>query len=144
MNTLIVKVSLVLCFAIAIVMLLSFIVRLNSTPLNTKLPENIEQRGFNNTIQLNILNACGKAGIASKARNHLRKLGFDVVEIGNYEQEVESTFVIDRLGDRTSSYKLCRSIGLTESNIKSEIDSSLYLRATLVIGKDFEELRINL
>lgn len=125
-------------------MLFSFIIRLNSTPLNTKLSENTESRGYNNTIQLNILNATGKTGLASQTRDYLRQVGFDVVEIGNYDTELDTSIVIDRLGDKTSAFKLSRVVGINEKNIKTEIDSSLYLRATLVLGKDFKNLRLNL
>lgn len=144
MNKLIVNFSIILCGIISVLMLFSFIVRLNSTPLNTKLSENEKSRGYNNSIQLNILNATGKKGLASKARIYLRKIGFDVVEIGNYDTELDSSLVIDRLGDKTSSFKLSRAIGLNENKIQTVIDSSLYLRATLVLGKDFSNLRLNL
>lgn len=125
-------------------MLLSFVVRLNSTPLDTKINDKTLKRGYNNTIQLNVLNATSEPGIASKTRNHLRKLGFDVVEIGNYDSKLDSSIIIDRLGDKLSSFKLSRAVGLDENKIKTVIDSSLYLRATLVLGNDFTNLRINL
>lgn len=138
------KIGIITCGIISIVMLFSFIIRLNSTPLNTKLSENTESRGYNNTIQLNILNATGKTGLASQTRDYLRQVGFDVVEIGNYDTELDTSIVIDRLGDKTSAFKLSRVVGINEKNIKTEIDSSLYLRATLVLGKDFKNLRLNL
>lgn len=144
MNKFLLKASIVLCSIISVFMLLSFILRLNSTPMNTKLSDKTESRGFNKNIQLNVLNASGVPGIASKTRNHLRQLGFDVVEIGNYDMLVDSTVIIDRLGDRTSSYKLSKAVGLDESKIETVIDSSLYLRATLILGKDFSNLRVNL
>jgi hypothetical protein len=144
MNKFLLKASIVLCSIISVFMLLSFILRLNSTPMNTKLSDKTESRGFNKNIQLNVLNASGVPGIASKTRNHLRQLGFDVVEIGNYDMLMDSTVIIDRLGDRTSSYKLSKAVGLDESKIETVIDSSLYLRATLILGKDFSNLRVNL
>ena len=144
MNKILIKASIALCSIISVFMLLSFILRLNSTPMNTKLSDKTESRGFNKNIQLNVLNASGVPGIASKTRNHLRQLGFDVVEIGNYDMLMDSTIIIDRLGDRTSSYKLSKAVGLDERRIETVIDSSLYLRATLILGKDFSNLRVNL
>lgn len=144
MNKFLLKTSIVLCSIISLFMLLSFILRLNSSPMDTNLSEKTENRGFNKKIQLNVLNASGEPGIADKTRNHLRQLGFDVVEIGNYEKLIDSTIIIDRLGDRLSSYKLSKAIGLDEKKIETVIDSSLYLRATLVLGKDFSNLRVNL
>jgi len=122
----------------------SFIVRLNSSPINTEIPTELSQNSFNSKIQVNVLNACGKSGLAAKVRNQLRELGFDVVEIGNYHSNVEESIVIDRLGDRLSSYKVSRALGINESAITQKIDSSLYLRSTVVIGSDYENLRLNL
>ena len=144
MNKLLLKTSIVLFSILSIFMLLSFILRLNSSPMNTNLSDKTENRGFNKKIQLNVLNASGEPGIASKTRNHLRQLGFDVVEIGNYDMMIDSTIIIDRLGDNISSYKLSKAIGLNENKIETVIDSSLYLRATLVLGKDFSNLRVKL
>lgn len=112
--------------------------------MDTKISEVTEKTGFNNKIQLNVLNASGEKGIASKARNYLRDLGFDVVEIGNFDTMIDSTIVLDRVGDRISSYKLTKAVGIDESRILTAIDSSLYLRATLVLGKDFSKLRFKL
>ena len=144
MNNLLLKLSIIFCSLVSILMLISFVVRLNSTPLDTQIHDKTKKRGYNNTIQLNVLNATGEAGIASKTRNHLRKLGFDVVEIGNYDTKLDSTIIIDRLGDKLSSFKLSRAVGLEENKIKTIIDSSLYLRATLVLGNDFSNLRVKL
>lgn len=144
MNKYFLRTSIVLCSILSVLMLFSLIVRLSSTPVDTKLDEVSDINGFNNTIQLNVLNASGESGIASKTRNHLRQLGFDVVEIGNYDSVIDSTIIIDRLGDRLSAYKLSKAVGLEENKIQTVIDSTLYLRATLVLGKDFTNLRVNL
>lgn len=144
MNKYFLRTSIVLCGILSVLMLFSLIVRLSSTPIDTKLDEVSDINGFNNTIQLNVLNASGESGIASKTRNHLRQLGFDVVEIGNYESVIDSTIIIDRLGDRLSAFKLSKAVGLEENKIQTVIDSTLYLRATLVLGKDFSNLRVNL
>lgn len=144
MNRFFLKTSIVVCSLLSLFMLLSFILRLNSSPMNTNLSEKSESKGFNKKIQLNVLNASGESGIASKTRNHLRSLGFDVVEIGNYDKMIDSTIIIDRLGDNTSSFKLSKAIGLEENKIQTVIDSSLFLRATLVLGKDFSNLRVKL
>ena len=144
MKNIILKTSIIVFSITTFFLLLSFILRLNSTPMDTKISEVTEKTGFNNKIQLNVLNASGEKGIASKARNYLRDLGFDVVEIGNVDTMIDSTIVLDRVGDRISSYKLTKAVGIDESRILTAIDSSLYLRATLVLGKDFSKLRFKL
>ena len=122
----------------------SFIVRLNSTPINTEIPSELSQKSFNSKIQVNVLNACGEPGLAAKVRNQLRELGFDVVEIGNYNKTMEESIVIDRLGDKLSSFKVSRALGINEESITQEIDSTLFLRSTVILGSDFKKLRLNL
>jgi LytR cell envelope-related transcriptional attenuator len=121
-------------------LLMSFMFRMViSPPVDASLSEN-EQVGFEKVIQVSVLNACGESGIASKARNYLRKRGFDVVEIGNYESKLDSSIVFDRLGDAKSSTKTAYAMGIHDKNIVQDLDSSLFLRCTIVLGKDFKTL----
>ncbi len=92
-------------------------------------------------IKVAILNACGQSGLASKTQKFLRNLGFDVVEIGNTNEKLSSSVVIDRLGDKKSAFKVAMALGIRDSLIYTHVDSSLYLRATVIIGKDFKELK---
>lgn len=92
-------------------------------------------------IQVNVLNGCGVQGLAAKTRDYLRKNGFDVVDIGNYKSKTERSFVIDRLGDLTSSKKVAYALGISDSLIFTDIDSNLFLRSTIVIGQNFKELK---
>jgi hypothetical protein len=92
------------------------------------------------SIQVSILNACGEDGIASKARTYLRLRGFDVVEVGNYSKTLNQSVIIDRLGDIRSAHKTAYALGIGDSLVYSNPDSSLYLRNTILIGKDFKNL----
>jgi len=144
MSNYFVKIGIVLSLALAILMMFSFIVRLNSSPINTEISSELTTNSFNSKIQVNVLNACGKSGLAAKVRNQLRELGFDVVEIGNYGETIEKSIVIDRLDDKLSSYKVSRALGINEDSITQKIDSTLYLRSTVVIGLDYQDLRLKL
>jgi len=93
------------------------------------------------SIQVNVLNACGEKGLAGKTRKYLRNNGFDVVEIGNYNLELEKSIIIDRLGDKRSALKTAYALGIEDSLVYSNIDSSLFIRATVIIGKDFKMLK---
>jgi hypothetical protein len=93
------------------------------------------------SIQVSILNACGVDGLASKARTYLRKRGFDVVEVGNYYREMDRSIIIDRIDDLRSAYKSAYAIGISDSMVYSNPDSSLYLRSTIIIGKDYQNLK---
>ncbi len=84
-------------------------------------------------IQLNILNGCGVNGLASKAKYYLRERGFDIVEIGNSNQQYNKTTIIDRLGDRESVRRLANAIGIPDSTIVVETKTSNSLSTNPVI-----------
>lgn len=96
----------------------------------------------NLSIQLDVQNGSGENGVASKITEYLRKNNMDVVDIGNYKsQDVERTLVIDRSGENVKSRKVAQILGVSEKNIIQQLNNSLYLDVTVVIGKDFKELK---
>ncbi len=93
-------------------------------------------------IQVNVLNGCGQDGIARRTMDYLRARGFDVVEITNFDRlDVDRSFVIDRVGDTLSAAKAAYALGIPDSLVTSDIDSTLYLRCSIVLGKDYAVLR---
>lgn len=105
-------------------------------------PDNqIGKLNNNEMIQISVLNGCGVKGLASQVRDYLRDKGFDVVDVGNYNQQTKFSFVIDWIGDTTSAKKLAYAIGVAETKIIHDIDSSLYLRSSIVIGSDYKKLK---
>jgi hypothetical protein len=97
------------------------------------------RRSFEEVIQINVLNGCGEKGLAGKVQKGLRRMGFDVVEVGNFSQEIGETIIIDRLGDKKSAYKLAHSLGIEERFIFTDIDSTMYIRASLVLGNNYKD-----
>ncbi len=96
----------------------------------------------NLTIQLEIQNGVGENGIASIFTDFLRKKGMDVVEMGNYKsKDVEKTLIIDRVNDKIKAKKVATALGVSEKNIIQQLNPSYYLDITVVIGKDFKELK---
>ncbi len=91
-------------------------------------------------IQLNILNSTKTSGIADKARTYLRNLGFDVVEIGNYTENKRISILIDRVGDRQSALLTAKAMGIGDSLVYTKIDSSLFLKCTIILGEDYKNL----
>jgi hypothetical protein len=124
------------------VMLSSFIFRVAVSPKveSTVIIEKSQEK-IQKPIQLSILNACGVPGIAKKMKEYLRSRGFDVVEIGNYTSVSEKSFVLDRMRDSVSASKVAEAIGLNKNFVKTAVDSTLYVRCSIVLGKDFQELR---
>ncbi len=96
----------------------------------------------NLTAQLDVQNGTNEQGVASKFTEFLRKKGFDVVDMGNSKyKDIEKTTIIDRKGDKKIALAVANSLGVSENNITQQINKSLYLDATVVIGKDFKNLK---
>ncbi len=109
--------------------------------IDPTIDEGIGKRSVEEVIQLNILNGCGVENLASEAMSYMRSFGFDVVETGNYDMQAEHSFIIDRVGDRSSAEKVAFAMGIDDSYIRTEIDSNLFLRCTVVLGKDYTGLK---
>jgi len=123
-------------------MLSSFINRvIISPPVQAEIDNGANTSQNDVVIQVNVLNACGETGLAAKVMEFLRLRGFDVVEIGNYPKKEEKSFVLDRLGDVRSARKVAYAIGVPDSLVVSALDSTLFVRSTVVIGKDFPLLK---
>ncbi|MEO8664563.1 MAG: LytR C-terminal domain-containing protein [Ignavibacteria bacterium] len=96
----------------------------------------------NLTVQLDVQNGTSENGVASKFTDYLRRNGIDVVEIGNYKsKDIDKTLVIDRTGDRTKARKVAMLLGVSDKNIIEQTNNSLYLDVSVVIGKDFNDLK---
>ncbi len=92
-------------------------------------------------IQVEVLNGCGKPGLASEMTDYLRKRGFDVVKDGNYQSfDVSRTQVLNRVDDRTAALQVARALGLAESSVVAKPDAGLFVEASVVIGCDFESV----
>jgi len=96
----------------------------------------------NLTAQLDVQNGTTEQGVASKFTEYLRKKGFDVVDMGNNKyKDFEKTTIIDRKGDKKIAMNVANILGVSESNVIQQINKSLYLDVTVVIGKDFKNLK---
>ena len=137
------NICLILSLALCVVLMLSsFILRLSNPPVDNTLDESIEPTNeTEEIIQVNVLNACGKNGLASEVQQFLIERGYDVVSIGNYDSNLENSVIIDRLGDINSTNKVAYALGMQETQVRSEIDSSQLVRSTIIIGKDYFTLK---
>ena len=112
-----------------------------SRPVSAEIPEGKGRTAAERIIQINILNAAGENKIARKAMDYFRARGFDVVEVNNFDGIVSRSYVIDRVGDTASSREVAFALGVPDSLIESNIDSSLYLRCSVVLGKNYRTLK---
>lgn len=137
----------------AIILFLVLVVYLGFSLINNSIKSDKETKEITDTtksltnqpnlsIQLDVQNGTNENGVATRFTEYLRKNGIDVVEIGNYKsRDVERTLVIDRSGDKDKAKKVALTLGVNEKNIIQQMNNSLYLDVTVVIGKDFNELK---
>jgi len=97
-----------------------------------------------NVIQLEVLNGCGVPGLANDFTSTLRQNGFDVVETGNFKNfDMQHTVVIGRNFDAENAHRVADALGISPENIFIEASKDYYLDATVVIGSDYQSLKLN-
>lgn len=119
-----------------VVLLGSFVWRL----LNPPVTPFVEQDGPPLVIQIDVVNASNIPGAGRRTMTFLRERGFDVVEISTADSVVHNSHVLDRLGDRVSAMKIAHILGIADSLVVPEIDSMLFVRASVVLGTDCRAL----
>ena len=98
-------------------------------------------------IQMEVLNGCGVDGVAQKFTDYLRKDNFDVVNVSNYilnnimVNDISHTLVIDRIGNKANAVKVADELGVKKEFIVEQINNSYFLDVTLIIGRDFNQLK---
>ncbi len=138
--TIVVSVAVLLGFGVLVIMASVF--KAFAPPINPVIERSDELVRQGDQIQLNLLNGCGDQGVARQTMNYLRKTGFDVVEIENYSRfSVQRSFVIDRVGDSLSAQKTAKALGIADSLLIRRVDSTLYVRCSVVLGKDYRTLK---
>lgn len=95
-------------------------------------------------IQVEVLNGCGRSGIADLFTDFLRRHHFDVVHQGNYISfDVDNSMVIDRTGNRKNAEKVAEVLGIDKKHIITQINNDYFLDVSVIIGKDFNQLNYN-
>jgi hypothetical protein len=87
-------------------------------------------------IRVEILNGCGRAGIAFQLARDLRKEGLDVVNIGNARNfKYRKTLILNKSGKKGLAGKVARAIGCGEP--QDRIERKALVDVTVIIGKDY-------
>lgn len=103
----------------------------------------LETHLVSNVIQVEVLNGCGVSGIATTFTNTLRDSGFDVVASGNYDSfDVDKSIVIHRGGDKRHARQVAEVLGISPENVIHETSPYYYLDATIIIGADYDQLKL--
>jgi hypothetical protein len=126
---------------ILIVCGISFSFRMMNPPPDPTIAENTMKVTEQEVIQINVLNANGMSGVASSTKNYLRSMGFDVVSVGNYNKVVEKSIIIDRVGDALSARKVAYALGISDSLVIRDVDSTLFVRSSVILGLDYKTLK---
>ena len=134
--------NLIIFFLIAVVAFLSFSV-VKKIKNNSNKVVSVESKIVPAAIiQLEVLNGCGVAGAAEKITDYLRNNHVDVVQMKNYVSfDIEKSLVIDRTGNRPNAEKIADLLGIDRKNIVQQLSPDYLLDVSLVIGKDYNQLK---
>ncbi len=91
-------------------------------------------------IGVEVLNGSGIAGAARAATERLRGQRFDVKYYGNAAgAERDTSVVLDRRGDPAIAGRVADALGI--GRVEIAIDTTLYLDATVILGRDWGDAR---
>ncbi len=92
-------------------------------------------------IKVEVLNGIGIDGIAAEVTEYLREKGFDVVNTDDAGRtDYIYSMVKDRTGNLSSARTLAEILNIDTLSILQEINKSLILDATVILGKDYIHL----
>lgn len=98
---------------------------------------------LNKTIQVEVLNGCGISGVADNVTDQLRKMNYDVVQIGNFRTfDIDESIVIDRKGNMNIAENIADSLGIDRVNVIQQINKKYLLDVTIIVGKDYKHLKL--
>jgi hypothetical protein len=120
----------------------------NQIPIEEPVYEQIDEKSdlSDHRIQIEILNGCGKNGVAKIFQSYLRENGFDVVNTENYivegkvEWNVAQSFVIDHIGVAERATAVARLLGISNEKVERRETQNPIYDLSVVIGKDYKNL----
>ncbi len=91
--------------------------------------------------KLEVVNATSESGMAQRVADHLRRLGYDVVDIRTSRAPgpVRTAF-IDRSGRPDALSDLQTVLELPPERFRSELDRTLMLDVTVLVGNDLRSI----
>jgi hypothetical protein len=95
-------------------------------------------------IQIEVMNGCGVSGVADQFTEFLRHKSFDVIQTGNYySYDIEKTLVVDRNGNSENAKLVASALGVSDDAIISQVNKNYYLDVSVIVGKDFNNIKLN-
>ncbi len=98
-------------------------------------------------IQVEILNGCGKEGVAKIFQTYLQEQGFDIINADNYIEngrrrwDVPASMVITRTGNLESAHAVAKSLGISTQKVVSKSDPKAIYDISVVLGRDYMLLK---
>ena len=93
------------------------------------------------SVQVRVLNATGRAGLAARTRASLRRLGFDVVSVGDAPYTSTTTIEFAGLAQSDSAYTLMTALKAFPAGQNTLAEPASQLGSpgpvTLILGTDF-------
>jgi hypothetical protein len=91
--------------------------------------------------KLEVVNGTSEAGLGQRVADHLRRLGYDVVDVRTqrFSGPMRTAFV-DRSGSPGALSDLEALLELTPDRFRSELDRTLFLDVTVVVGSDLRTI----
>ncbi len=91
--------------------------------------------------KLEVVNLAGDDGLAGRMTRYLRRQGYDVVDFHSRQMAGhEKTVLIDRTGDPSAARDLAERLGIGEDRVVTEIDRTLFVDVTVVLGFDYRTI----
>lgn len=97
-------------------------------------------------VRVQVLNGCGRKGLAKWLSPALRAKGFDVRETSNADRfDYPTTLIVDRTGARQNGLRLADSLGIEPARVTTEISHRLAdIDVTLIVGADYRSLSLGI
>ncbi len=87
--------------------------------------------------QISVLNGSGESGLAGNLGARLRRLGFHIAEIGNYDEEVDKTFV-KKFAEKPKTIEFIKKYIGIENIDQNVIPSDDVIDIQIVLGRDYQ------
>lgn len=101
-----------------------------------------EERPASLTV-IEVMNGSGVPGLGQKFTNYLRQNGYDVIATGNADRsDYESTHLIARTEGTGKIQNVNTTLMLEADKLYQDIDSTLQVDLTLIIGRDYQHLPV--
>ena len=100
------------------------------------------EKEFGEKISIQVLNGSGEKGIAERFSKFLHNSGHDVVLRGNADHfSYKNSEIIIRNSNKFAAENIANLLGINQNKISTQKDKLLLCDITLILGKDFDELK---